>query len=453
MSVCLAFLWAIEARADLVARSRNSVVFVESNRAGEEWEAFRIVDPRHPAIYRVEGPGRVLFRVRTLPKAEPVDAIAAVLEDEQVTLTMRVPATPDPRARLSDGGSAPSMAKLFLLEVGAGGARITVRHSEGPALLVAARFAPPLEAADTAAGLPLVAPRVEPPPEVPRVGALARGDGPLAAGPEAPTPEAREIQPPLPDGDAAPEDARPEAPEPRPRPSRTSTPAVNAPPGLADHPAFDGRLDLDARPGGRGARITVEVRGGAQLDRLVRRPGVTAGVDVRGALFPGADPRAFSLGASLDVGYAAADEVVRLGGAPVDVAEVRHVYGVLTADLRARLFAREGVVAVYTSLGGGVLLGRATVRTEAHDGGAGSSGFVGAARLGATLGSAGGRPFLEVRAVAGRVTSSALRSGPAAAPGSAVTWFSAAAVVGWRFEIGFDRDDARPRASRAAELR
>lgn len=428
----LVSLCATTAHADLVARSRNSVVFVESTRAGEEWEAFRLVDETHPALFRVEGPGRVLLRLRTLAKVQTIVTRAEVFKGHEPLMTMEVPCTADPEARLSDGGGSVALAKLYLLEVSEGLHTLTVRHTEGPALLVSARFAPPLVTSDTEGEVPLVEPNLGR-PEVPRVGALERGGNSFAAGPVKPSVEDRPIQAPLPDGDGDANDTV-EPPPSRPSSSMRGPRLEEAP---ESQPALDDPSQIITRPLNNPARVLLEARAGVNLDRLVNQPGMTVGVDLRGALSGARRPRLLTVGVSLDLVHAQGQEVVRLGPSPVGVARVRHTFGVLTGDLRLQLLRYKSAGAIYASLGGGVLLGRARVATEAGATTAGSSAFLGSLRLGGTLAVQGSRPFLEVRAWAGRFKSELVRPGAAGLAGDDTGWYAMAVVVGWRIEMGF----------------
>jgi len=432
--VALAGMCASNAQAELVARSRNSVVFVESTRAGEEWQAFRVVDARHPGLYRVEGPGRVLLKLRTLSKVDSSAAEGSVLNGDEIVMAVQVPSTADTEAQLSDGGGRAALAKLYLLTVGPGVHRVTVRHDEGPALLVSARFAPPLRTEAGDQEVPLVAPgAASDKPTVPRVGALQRGGNSLAAGPMRPAPENRTIRAPLPDGDGQAKDSLEPAPSP---------PAVGRGPSLGDefesHPAYDEGMQMQTRRLNNPARMLLEVRGGLSFDRIISQPGFTLGADFRGAVLGARRPRMLTLGVSLDIAHAQGPDPVVFAGTPIDVATLRHTIGVLAADARLRLLRYGDAASVYASLGGGVMLGRAVLRSARSNRDAGSTGYVGALRLGATLGVEGSRPFLEVRGWVGRLNSAVLRPGPEHAAGASTGWYAMAVTVGWRVELGFE---------------
>ncbi len=426
-------LWSTSAYAELVARSRNSVVFVESAREGEEWKAFRTVDAGHPAIYRVQGPGRVLLTVRTLSRVEPTFAVASVLDGNEVLMTLQVPATEDKQANLTDGGARPSLAKVYLLRVEQGLHRITVRHSQGPVMLVSARFAPPLSTEGGLDGVGLVAPGPSVKPDVPRVGRLVGQGNSLAAGPVKPRLQDRPIQAPLPDGDA---DESSVAGQPA---SKGRSSSLQRGPTIevenSDAPADDRSVVFEPRPWVHPARVLLEVRGGLLIDPLVTRPGATIGFDLRGAVSGENQPRRLSLGLSLDLSHASGQDILRFGGAAVDVAEVRHTHATVTADARVQLLRFAEQTSVYGSLGGGALMGRARVGTSAGARSAKTVGLLASARLGATLGVRGDRPFLELRTWAGRFSSRVVRPGPAD-PDAAVAWFAVAAMIGWRIEVG-----------------
>jgi hypothetical protein len=414
------------AAAELVPKSRNSVVFVESVREGEEWEAFRVVDDGHPAQFTVTAPGRVLLRLRTLGRPEPVDAVAAVLLDDQVVLTARVESAVDDLAELADGGGRPSGVRLFLLKVDQAPARFTVRFSEGPPILVSARFAPPLREAEVAgAEVPLVAP-APPAASVPTVGSLRPGGGTLAAEPAEPPPAApdAEVEPtPEPEGllaEALPEGDAGDEPE---------------PPALWEHPGEDQGLELESGIMAAQASLLLEGRAGLHLDGLAPGPGATAGADLRVALLGGAAARDLTLGVGLDVGYTQGEARVSQAGAPVGVARFRHTFFALTADARVRLWTVGEAAELYASLGGGVLLGRAGLSGYRGDSSAGTQGFLGSGALGVTLGVAGHRPFLEVRGWAGTIASPVVRPGADAPAGDAAGYVAAAALVGYRFEF------------------
>jgi hypothetical protein len=205
--------------------------------------------------------------------------------------------------------------------------------------------------------------------------------------------------------------------------------------GVLDRTADDQGVVMAPRPLGHPARILVEVRGGLLIDPLVTRPGATVGFDLRGALSGTSQPRRLSLGLSADLAHSSGQDVLRFGGAALDVAQVRHTHAALTADARLQLLRIDDRTAVYGSLGGGALLGRAQVSTSEGTRSAKTLGMIASARLGATLGVRGNRPFLEVRTWAGRISSHVVRPGPAA-QGEPVAWFAVAALLGWRIEIG-----------------
>lgn len=419
------------ARAELRPVTRNAVVFIDSKVEGEEWKAYRLADARQPAVFAVEGPGRVLLELRTLANKDAPPAVAAVLLGERVVLTARVEALVDKDARIADAAipSPPSKLSLYLVKVGEGSHRLTVRYSEGGLLLVAARFAPAVEEDWSASpdDLPLVAPRAESGPDVQRIGKLQAGPSALRAEPAAPVVKAAP-EPPV-EAEAVEEPEAPEAPEGEaplevaalePGPTSFFETTLLAP--RAVEVVVPRPLSV------RAPIFQLEAKAGVRFGRLLPEVTPAAGLDLR-APVPGLDARRFSLGLSAELGVGVGRAAARDAGsgAAFELAEVRHTAATVGADLRVTLLEDPELWDPYAGLGGGVLVGRHASTIGAAERGGDLFGGFGALHLGAALGGAGSRPFAEVRLAAGALGGDAF-SDP-------LTWASFSLLVGYRFEL------------------
>src|SRR5262249_31442221 len=83
----LSFVLAAQtARAESPAQelrivARNSLVFIDSVREGEpraEWAPYRVVDEMRPVIFKVDGRGRLVIKLRTFLEATNREAIGVV---------------------------------------------------------------------------------------------------------------------------------------------------------------------------------------------------------------------------------------------------------------------------------------------------------------------------------------------------------------------------------------
>src|SRR5205085_1516866 len=109
-----------------------------------------LVDERSPVIFRAEGPGRVLLKLRTVvaneknkdgKEQERPSAVGAILKDQEIILTARVELVKDPGERFVEGKDKrwPSKPRLYIVHLGPGDHTVTIRYSEGAPLLVSAR--------------------------------------------------------------------------------------------------------------------------------------------------------------------------------------------------------------------------------------------------------------------------------------------------------------------------
>lgn len=398
----LCTLLTSRADAELSAVSQNALLFVTSTEAGEEWKAYRVVRPRRPAVFRVDGPGRVLIAIRSFVEGEnDEESIAAILEGQRVVSTARIRPLLDERAALADDGARRiSQIALYLVQVGPGTTRVSVRHSSGADLLVAARFAPPLETVDG-----LVMPRpLDTNDAAPKAPARI-ADEPWEVEDEAPAPTVRQADPAL------------------------ESPTVDEPPIRAELP-FPRALTVSA------PRVAFDLRGGVLFSRYARVPAPVVGVDVRFAM-PGLDARRWAFGLAIDVTHSSNDVIVRSNGAPVEIVSLDETAVFAGVDLRRVLFEVPDRFQTYAGLGAQGTIGRVAVRSRARQDRATLVGGVGSLRLGWTLGTEGARPFAEIRTLVGGVASDLLRDSRGAA-GSATSFVAFTVSLGWRFELSAD---------------
>ncbi len=413
------------ALADLTAISRNTLVFVTSTEEGQAWKAYRIVRPSEPAAFTVAGPGRVLIQIRSIVEGEAdVDSVAVVWvgpadgtrDADRIVTTARVKPVVDEAAQVADQprGQRPSEAKLFLVNLGDGPQRVTVRHSAGADLLINARFAPPLE---TRGGL--VVPRTGAEP-VENVGRIAGEEGELVAEPDA-AKAARVAEqwdePEEVGGDA--------------EPTLHQGPVIDE--GPADlAPPVSVRTERSALTV-TAPRFAFELRGGALFNRFARSPTAIVGVDARVPV-PGLDARTWSLGLGFDLAYGAQDVVARAGAAPVAVVQMTQTTSFAGLDLRRVLFTAPGRFEAYASAGASGLYGVFTVDDVDRRESAAVFGALGAFRVGGALGDRGGRPFAELRVLTGVISSDVVRN-EGGERGDATGYAAVTLAVGWRVEL------------------
>lgn len=496
------------AHAELITVSRNTLLFVDAAKEGGEWAAYRVVDPEHPGIFRAEGPAHVVLRVRTFasearrepsedpspggaegpggtaPREDARPAVAAILSDGRIVLTARVEPVRDPSARLvEDRGRSVSPARVYVVRIGPGLHTVTIRHSEGPALLVAGAHVEGTGGqAAGAEDVPLAAPPRA--ARVQRIDALSLSELPPEPG-APPESEAGSVDPtrtaepegagdPLPEGTLDALQSR-EAWEDVPsrraaRSAPSATPAEHDPGAAAGSRGDRDRADPappppngpehDADPRGTPAlpaaasrparRLTTnapwllwELFAGTSVSSAGLDPGAILGLELR-APIPGLDARRFSAGVSVAGGYARGDSIIRgqRDRLPIDLARLEHLSLSVAADLRVALGAPGGLDP-YASAGGAIITG--TLRAD--DGETERSGeMLGGAlavRLGAAFGGSSapegwstGRPFFELRGAIGR-----LGAGLPRADGStSVTHLELGAVVGYRIELLTEAD-------------
>lgn len=400
--IFLGILAQTEGSPELVPTSRNSVVFVESTTSGAEWEAYRLVDPEHPAVWKATGPAKLLLKIRTYADGDP--AVAAILVDDRIVLTARVDAETDLEARVTGEADPISRAHVYLVKIPAGLSRVTVRYSEGQSMLALGTLSPvsPLELVGAEEGeLPIIAP--------PDRGQVQRAEVALDQNTQArPRPN---------------EEPTPTAEAPRPAPSRTGPREEEVLPsrGIASAGA-DRELTLPA------PYLMVELRGGIRVSDLDVGPAPTAGLSVRLPL-PRLDPRVFTVGLGAELAVGLGDREVRNGanGPIIDVVEVAQTLVLLGADFRWSFHAIEDVTELYGTGGVSVALGSLGLSSARRDESAFVAGALAQLHLGATLGTGAGRPYLELATQLGRLESELIGDdGPRVA---------AAFLIGYRVEL------------------
>jgi hypothetical protein len=415
-----AILWAGGAHAELVPKSRNTLLFVESAQKGHEWEAYRLAEDRRPVIFEVQGPGRVLLTLRTFAEgAEP--AVSVALLDERIVLTAKVEPKVDESAKFPDEQKrVPSKVGLYLVRVPHGAHRVTVRYSSGGPTLVAGRFSETDTVEDLGEGEPaLVVPR---PREdvVPKIGTLRAADE-LEAEPLEERRKRREEldaqwREPIPD--------REQPLEPRVGPARRAVQdeVARAAGGGVRRAAVDPRPLMVEAPW-----LLFELRGGAQVDRLGLSVAPAFGLEGRIPI-PGLDARSFTVGVAAEVAHTQGESAVEAAEGPiVGIAKVRHTAFTASADLRW-VFLREQAVEPYLSLGGGALFGSMSSSIDEQRISGSTRGGFGLAVAGAALGGLGHRPYVEARLQAGLLSSKMIRSGESA-------HLAASLMIGFRFEL------------------
>lgn len=390
------------ASPELVPTSRNSVVFIESAAAGSEWEAYRLADPEHPAVWKATGPARLLLKVRTYAGGDP--AVGAILVDDRIVLTARVEAELDPEARATGESDPISVRHVYLVKVPAGVSRVTLRYSEGQSLLVSASLSSvsPLELIGTEEGeLPIVAPTD---PGVQRTD-LALDEG---------TPRPRTQEP----------STRERSEAPKGNSSRTGPWEEEEvlPTRAAASVSGERALTVPA------PYLMLELRGGVRVSDLDVGPSPTVGLSARMPL-PRLDPRRFTLGLAADLAVGLGDQVVRggVGGPVVDVVEVTQTMVLVGVDFRWAFYSMESVTEVYGTGGVSAAFGNLALSSELRQDEALLLGALAQLRVGATLGTGAGRPYLELGAQFGRLGSDLIGSD---GPSGAVTF-----LFGYRVEL------------------
>ncbi len=129
----------------------HPVVFVESERQGEAYEAFRRIRNDRPLELRLTAPGRVFVSVRTLSGSRLGEhRLQFELDGDPIQEASLTPSRDD-KARFVDrvDGYRPGERRTFLVpieaEADAFPVRLTVWLVRGKELLVSPRYAPPLE--------------------------------------------------------------------------------------------------------------------------------------------------------------------------------------------------------------------------------------------------------------------------------------------------------------------
>jgi hypothetical protein len=427
---CLAhvLLFAPQARAELRLVSRNSLVFVDAQKKGaEEWTAYRIADERHPVVLRVEGPGRVILRLRSIPGEPPKEAVAAVLNDQRIVLTARVEPVADTEVKLVEGGGKQvTKARIYLVRIPRGEHTVTVRYSEGGPLLVSPTFAAGEAGTEEEA---LVSPSDG--DDVPNVGALRIGEDEVEGGES-------EIERPSADDQTA-QRARDESW----RVKKRDAPAqIESPTGPSEE-ALDPADPFYRKPPAPSAERTltvqapflmIEARGGVLVSRLGLDPAPVFGLGFRTPI-PGLDAHAFSIGVSIDASFARGDETVigETSRDAIGVAKLRHNAVELAADARWAFLSPESTFAPYVGAGVGALFGKLSTDDGSSELDAATTGVLGVGRAGAAVGALGGRPFVELRFAAGKMFSDLAKSSPADSGSAAYS--SVQAVLGYRLEL------------------
>lgn len=141
---------AADVRADdLDLTTVHPVVFVESDRPGQAYEAFRRIRADRPLELRLHRPGRVFLSVRALVGGRTRDHVLEfeVARDRVATGTVAVVADAEARFVEPVGWYRPGVRRTFMLKVDAERypARLTVWLVEGKEMLVGYRYAPPIE--------------------------------------------------------------------------------------------------------------------------------------------------------------------------------------------------------------------------------------------------------------------------------------------------------------------
>lgn len=402
--------------------SRNSLVFVDSVREGEaregesrEWAPYRVVDETRPVIFKVEGPGRLVLKLRTLLDATNREGVAAVLRDGTIVLTARIPAVRDPEVKVVEGGKRTTKARTFLVVLDEGEHTVAIRYSEGPAVLVYANFIEG-ETRAIAAGegeeLPIVDPRAAAKDQiaVQRVGKVAVEGEVVEELATEPSPLATEPSPlaqkeawekereTAPVDVAAPSGPELEEAQPFQQPAATSDPARRSSAGT---PSLRPAQVAEPRPARAWTQpapyLSIEVRGGLAMSRLGLDVAPVIGADVRVPI-PKLDARRFSFGVSIDASYARGQAAVIAGETrtAIDVAKLSRASVDATLDVRAVIIRIADVLDPYVAVGGGVSAGTLSAEFLAETKRETTVVPIGVLRIGAAFGDIGNRPFIEI---------------------------------------------------------
>jgi hypothetical protein len=399
------------AHAELLPKSRNTVLFVESGQKGHEWEAYRLAEDRKPVIFDVQGPGRVLLTLRTFAEgAEP--AVSVVLLDERIILTAKVEPKVDETAKFPDAPARlPTKVRFYLVRIPHGAHRVSVRYSGGGPTLVAARFSETDTGEELSEG-ELVVPK---PREatVPKIGTLRAAEDLEAEPLEERQKRRAEIESAWSDPTPEPEVEL----EPRTGPPRRPLPQTKQSLKSSGEPRV---MKVQA------PWLLFEARAGAQLNRLGLSVAPVLGVEARMPIL-GLDARAFSAGISAEVSHAQGESAVKAGSGPiVGVASVRHTAFSAAVDLRW-VFAHD-VIDPYLSVGAGALFGSMSSSIEEQRISGATAGGFGLLVMGAALGGLGHRPHLEARLQAGLLSSEMIR-------GRETAYVTGSLMIGFRFEL------------------
>jgi hypothetical protein len=383
--------------------SRSSLVFVDAVREGErgaEWAPYRVVEEQRPVIFKVDGPGRLVLKLRSFLEATKRESIGVVLRDDTIVLTARVPGVRDPDVKLVEGGKKrATKARTYVVRVERGEHTISVRFSEGPSLLVYARFIAG-EQREIDAGIegevPLVDPRVNPPPnEIERVGRVTVQGDRVAEGTEAPVETVVQAEPsPL----ASPETWEKKA---ETQPADLSS---RSGPDL-ETPASEGLLPVRTFVPREERTLTqpvpflsFELRGGVLGSRFGLDIAPVFGADARIPI-PQIDARRFTLGAAIDGSYARGQAPVIDGGtgAAVGIAKISRSTIDVAGDVRFVIARILDVFDPYVSLGAGASFRSQEAETSGRIAKSSNVSPIGVLRVGAAFGELGSRPFLEAR--------------------------------------------------------
>jgi hypothetical protein len=426
---------------ELRTLSRNTLVFVDAGVEGGEWAAYRLVDAQSPVIFRAEGPGRVLLKLRTIVQEDKdKDAVAAILKDQEIILTARVEPEKDPSVALVEGRGkrSPSKPRMYIVRLEPGEHTVTIRYSEGRPLLVSARFG---SAGGADGAIALVAPAREGQDSVQRIGRIRADE---VGGIEEVADEQL-----FESIDRGAEDRAPARSHPadsgdwgtRGRRRADEGDARRIGPGEDLAPFSHERRSSAGAVGRR--RLTVpapyfiyEVRAGALFSALKLDPGAQLGMSARIPL-PGVDSRRWTIGLSLDGSYARGSSQVvdESGRAVIDVAKIQRLALEIGGDVRWVPARIEDLVDPYIALGAAAIVGRLSAEDASGGQSGPATGYIGTTRAGAAFGPLGRRPFLEVELALGRMSSPLTRADPSNAIDRGSSYFAVSALVGYRFEL------------------
>lgn len=414
-------LWNAQAETrGIHPNSANSILFIESEIPAEAWAPYRVVEPQKPAVFQVEGPGRLLLRLRGWGDA-PSDSIAVVLRDERVILSAKIEPKPDPTANVVNAQRPPSIDVHYLLWIEPGRHRVAVRYSDGGSVFVLARYTPlSLEDWRLTKKAQMLAPTSA--VAVDSLGALRSEGGGLAASP---------------DKRSAPRSSRP-------RPWFGRLPkddqewdliflgARARPPSSAPHRTSGAAVKLGARASPQGQRseaqqaskLHVELAAGAVFNRIGRAPVLSGAVRV-----PLADT-GLSVGGAAEFSFlSTAQPLTRGSGVTVDVGRVAYTWGVLGAELVYTLSAGASLEP-YGAVSMNWMFGRFFVTRGEQRQDASAYGPLAGLRVGLLVWRG---LFLELRGQAGSLLLRSDTDGPS--PLSDGLYLAGSAQIGYRWEL------------------